>query len=96
MSKRALLLMWTALLLLAVASAVAADSGMRITWSVVGSGGGHSASTHYQLDGTMGQAAPGLSNSTRYRLGSGYLYVLGLPPARQNRLFLPVIRKGSS
>jgi len=93
MSKRALLLMWTALLLLAVATAAVADAGNRITWSVVSGGGGYTTSTHYQLQGTIGQAAPGLSHSTHYRLGSGFLYVMGLPLLRETRLYLPVVVK---
>ncbi len=92
MSKRALvLLMWTTLLLLAVATAAVADAGNRITWSAVGGGGGYSTSTHYQLQGTIGQAAPGLSHSSHYRLGSGYLYVMGLPQVTETHLYLPVI-----
>ncbi len=94
MQKRALLLLTLcALLLLAVTAVAMADAASRITWSLVGSGGGYSSSAHYQLQASIGQAAPGFSHSTHYQLGSGFLYVMGLPQVTETRLFLPVMLK---
>ena len=43
-----------------------------IDWWVVGSGGGHSQSGSYQLDGTIGQPIVGQSSSANYRLEAGF------------------------
>jgi hypothetical protein len=44
----------------------------QIDWYVIGSGGGHSASGSYQLDGTIGQPIVGKSSSSNYSLDAGF------------------------
>jgi hypothetical protein len=44
----------------------------QIDWYVIGSGGGHSQSGSYQLDGTIGQPIVGQSSSPNYRIQSGF------------------------
>ena len=44
----------------------------QIDWYVIGSGGGHSASGSYQLDGTIGQPIVGQSSSANYRIEAGF------------------------
>jgi len=44
----------------------------QIDWYVIGSGGGHSQSSSYQLDGTIGQPIVGTSSSSNYIVESGF------------------------
>jgi hypothetical protein len=44
----------------------------RIDWYVIGSGGGHSQSTNYQVDGTIGQPIVGHSSSANYQVDAGF------------------------
>ena len=78
-----------ALLLVSIASAQS-STNYSLSWYALAGGGGRAASTNYAMDGTVGQAAVGLSSSTSYRMLSGYW---------QNwpdyRIFLPLILKGA-
>lgn len=86
-----LLLLATLAISLLLVIAASADADMRITWHAFTSGGGHSHSTHYTLDGTMGQPAAGLASSAHFRLGGGFWYVLGAPQVTASHLYLPVL-----
>jgi len=44
----------------------------QIDWWVIGSGGGHSQSSNYQLDGTIGQPIVGESSSPNYIIQAGF------------------------
>jgi hypothetical protein len=91
---RALLLAMLATILMLVAVTTAgADASTRITWYAISYGGGHAQSPNYRLDGTTGQAAPGLSHSPNFRLGGGFWYVVGVPEVAEIRIFLPVLLK---
>lgn len=48
------------------------QSGERIEWQVVGSGGGSGISTNYGVSGTVGQTAAGLGSSASYRMYHGF------------------------
>ena len=77
-----------ALLLVNMASAQS-SAHYGLAWYVLAGGGGRAASTHYAMNGTVGQAAVGLSDGTEYGIASGYwqnwpAYVV----------FLPLILKG--
>lgn len=93
MYKALLLTILATILLLVAVTTAGADASTRITWYVISSGGGHAYSPNYTLDATAGQAAPGLSYSTNFRLGSGFWYVMGVPEVVQIRVFLPVVLK---
>ncbi len=59
-------------------SAIAnSTSGEQIKWHVVSSGGTQSASTSYIMTGTVGQTATGLSQSTSFKVNSGYWQTFG-------------------
>jgi hypothetical protein len=97
LTRRTLLwLLLAGLLLLSVTTSAVADAATQITWYVLSSGGGHAASTNYQVDFTMGQPAPGAASSPSYLLGSGFWYVMGapeVPPVTQVNVYLPVVLK---
>jgi hypothetical protein len=57
---------------LAVAMSGASAQNYQINWYVIGSGGGHSASSSYQIDGTIGQPIVGSSSSSSYRVDAGF------------------------
>ncbi len=59
-----------AILLMAIQTASAQN--FQIDWWVIGSGGGHSQSGSYQLDGTIGQPIVGQSSSPNYRIEAGF------------------------
>jgi len=44
----------------------------QIDWYVIGSGGGHSESGAYSIDGTIGQPIVGMSSSANYRVEAGF------------------------
>ncbi len=44
----------------------------RIDWYVIGSGGGHSQSSGYQIDATIGQPIVGSSSSASYIIDGGF------------------------
>ncbi len=66
------------LLLLMITSGASAQS-YQIDWWVIGSGGGHSQSSSFQLDGTIGQPIVGSSSSASYRVDAGFW--VGAAPA---------------
>jgi cell division septation protein DedD len=47
-------------------------AGFDLGWHVIASGGGHSSSAEYALDGSIGQPAVGRLSSADYRLGTGF------------------------
>lgn len=77
-----------ALLLVNIAGAQS-SARYSLSWYVLAGGGGRAASTHYAMNGTVGQSAVGLSGDTHYGISSGYW---------QNwpdyAVFLPLILKG--
>ncbi len=80
-----------AILQLTLVTSVCADAAARITWYAFSSGGGHTQSSNYSLDGTVGQSAPGLAHSPNFCLGSGFWYVTGVPQVVERLVFLPVV-----
>jgi hypothetical protein len=90
--KRTLLPMLVLLLSLVLVTTALAQ-GAQVAWYVMSSGGGHSGSTNYVVDGTMGQPAVGLLYSTNYSLGGGFWYVEGVPQVTITRVILPVVLK---
>lgn len=76
------------LAVLALATMVLAQSSadFDLSWHVIGSGGGHSTSDDFIVQGTAGQAAAGPppAQGAGYRLNSGFWY----PP--EFKLYLPL------
>lgn len=71
------------LLLVSVALAQTSTS-FDLSWHVLAGGGGRADSAHYAMNGTVGQAAVGFSDSASYGVQSGYWqnwpdYVIYLP-----------------
>ena len=93
MHKALLLAVLATMLLLVVMTTAGADANTHITWYAISSGGGHAHSPNHTLDATIGQAAPGLSHSPNFRLGSGFWYLVGVPEMVEMRIFLPVVLK---
>ena len=60
------------ILITAMAIQTATAQNYSIVRSVIASGGGHSQSSAYQLDGTIGQPIIGQSSSPNYRLEAGF------------------------
>jgi hypothetical protein len=50
----------------------------RVDWRVIGSGGKHSESPNFQIDGTAGQAILGRSASSNYQVEAGFWVGVGL------------------
>jgi len=55
-----------------VLAASAIAQTYEIDWYVIGSGGGHSESSSYSIDGTIGQPIIGVSSSASYTVESGF------------------------
>lgn len=76
-------------LLLAGVALAQSSTGFDLSWHVLSGGGGPAESTHYAMNGTVGQAAVGFSDSASYGMQSGYW---------QNwldrRIYLPLIVRG--
>jgi hypothetical protein len=87
MSTGAIVLL-AALLVVSIASAQNSAS-FDLSWHVLAGGGGRVASTSYAMNGTVGQAMVGLSESTSYRLSSGYWQ-----KGQDYAILLPLILKG--
>jgi hypothetical protein len=94
MNKQSLLIGATGLLVAFLIAGVAlaqTSTTFDLSWHVLAGGGGRADSTHYAVNGTLGQAAVGFSDSTSYGLQSGYW---------QNwpdyRIYLPLNLKGYS
>lgn len=60
------------LMLIIILPAIALAQNYRIDWYVFGSGGGHTQSGNYQLDGTIGQPIIGQSFSPNYIMQAGF------------------------
>jgi len=65
------------------------SSNYKLSWSVVGGGGGASQSASYQLSGSMGQGLAGAAAGNQYQVGTGFWYGV---PARY-LIYLPVVIK---
>ena len=61
-----------------------------LDWSTVDSGGGVSQGGTYSLNGTVGQAEPGVLYAGNYSLAGGFWARL---QAALERLFLPIVMK---
>jgi hypothetical protein len=66
------------LIILLIATAIFAQT-YQIDWYVIGSGGGHSESGAYSIDGTIGQPIVGVSSSANYRIEAGFWVGAGAP-----------------
>ena len=87
-----LVLLLTALLLTAAAVSAAADTAaaaapLDLSWTVIGAGGGHAASTSYSLDATLGQPFVGMSSNGGVTLSAGFWQYVDY------RIYLPLLRK---
>ena len=49
----------------------------QVDWYVIGSGGGHSESGNFQIDGTVGQPIVGVTSSENYTIEAGYWVGVG-------------------
>jgi hypothetical protein len=59
------------ILMLILASSALAQT-YQIDWYVIGSGGGHSQSANYQVEGTIGQPIIGHAASANYQMDAGF------------------------
>jgi hypothetical protein len=75
------------IIIMMIFPALALAQNYRIDWYVIGSGGGHSASGSYQLDGTIGQPIVGQSSSPNYRIDAGFW--VGAGPAGPGCPYVP-------
>jgi len=66
-------------IVLLMAFPIAYSQTYQIDWYVIGSGGGHSESGAYAIDGTIGQPIVGVSSSASYRIESGFWVGAGAP-----------------
>jgi hypothetical protein len=90
----ALLAAFCCCLMLVTVVLAQASAYYKLPWNVLGAGGGTSQSPHYTLSGTLGQQATGISASAHNRLGSGFWYAYGNPPAPpvlSRHIYLPEI-----
>ncbi len=83
--KRATLLSWLALLLLA--GAALAQGAPAIPWHVIGGGGEHVGAGAISLDGTLGQPMVGQIANLSYTLCAGYWCGAGA----EYRIYLPLV-----
>jgi hypothetical protein len=60
------------LIFIALSSSAAFAQNYRVDWYVIGSGGGHSQSASYSVDGTIGQPLLGRSISASYIVDAGF------------------------
>ncbi len=60
-------------------------SGLDLSWTVLGAGGGHAASATYGLDATLGQPFVGPSSGAVARLAAGFWQDMGY------RVYLPLV-----
>jgi hypothetical protein len=58
-----------------------------LSWTVLGAGGGHAASTSYSMDATLGQPFTGPSSGAIARLAAGFWQDMGY------RVYLPIVLK---
>lgn len=89
MNKLRILALLAALLCgLSLVSAALAQSSTNydLIWHVIGSGGSGMGSTTYAVEGTIGQALAGRTESTHYTLAVGYWY-----PSAQYTVYLPLV-----
>lgn len=97
LARRIALLCLLALLVLGVGaghSALAQTSASyNLEWHVIAGGGQPVSSSHYRLNGTVGQgvASPPLATSASYRLSAGYWF-RGIVPWR---IYMPVVMRSS-
>lgn len=85
------ILLMTVLLFTGLATAMN-STNFAINWDViVGSEGGAVTSASYSVDGSVGQAMTGFSNSNSYQVGAGYWY--GEAPPSASLVYLPMIVK---
>jgi hypothetical protein len=68
-----------AVLSILLLTCIASAQTYQIDWYVIGSGGGHSESGTYGIDGTIGQPIVGVSSSASYRIESGFWVGAGAP-----------------
>jgi hypothetical protein len=95
--KPILLALYFLLTLVAATTIVAQNSAsFDLNWHVMGSGGGESSSSNYQINGTIGQhlASPAIAGSATFTLTSGYWFRgAGLTPSPAYLIYLPAVLK---
>ncbi len=67
-----------------------ANGGYDLSWHAIAGGGGHSSSSHYALDGSIGQPVAVTSGGGNYTLCAGF-WCTEMP----QRTMLPVMLKAS-
>lgn len=87
--------------ILATAGVVLAQSSgsFELRWQIIAAGGGRSASSSYQVSGTIGQAAgsPPRLVSAGFRVGSGYWAGIQAALAEvRHSIYLPLIQRQSN
>jgi hypothetical protein len=91
MNKRTFLVLLTGLLVVLAAVSIAwaqTSSSFDLSWYVLAGGGERAGGTHFALNGTLGQGAVGLSDSTSFQMQSGYWHGASLP---RYRVYLPMV-----
>lgn len=67
------------LIMMLLIASVAVAQNYQIDWYVIASGGGHSESSNYQVDATIGQPIVGISSSDSYIIEAGFWVGIGVP-----------------
>ena len=67
------------LIFILIVPALTYAQAYQIDWYIIGSGGWHSQSASYRLDGTIGQPIVGQSSSTNYQIEAGFWVGAGAP-----------------
>ncbi|MGD2039870.1 MAG: hypothetical protein PVH11_03525 [Anaerolineae bacterium] len=93
MKKWTLLIVLTGLLVAGGIAGAQTSPSFDLSWSVLAGGGERVASTNHTLDGTLGQGAVGLSDSTSFELQSGYWYAVS--SLSRHSVYLPVVLRRS-
>jgi hypothetical protein len=91
MNKRTLpVVLVSSLVVLLAVSIVWAQSSTSfdLSWYVMAGGGARADSVAHAMNGTLGQGAVGLSDSTSFQMQSGYWYGASLP---RYRVYLPLV-----
>ena len=61
----------------------------KLTWNVIGGGGGMSQSDGYKLSGSIGQGLAGAAAGNQYQVGTGFWYGVSM----RYLVYLPVVIK---
>jgi len=65
------------------------SSNYKLSWSMVGGGGGASQSANYRLGGSIGQGLAGAAAGNQYLVGAGFWYGV----SAHYLVYLPVVTR---